>query len=580
MKNNYKNLAIIFLATLIAASPFFGVYVPRVEATGLWTLYNLVGEQDEEMLGRPVQFIGDINNDTYEDFAVGSMGYDLDMGVDGIVEDAGRVQIYSGQNGALIRTHTPPTVNTVTTGVFFGSAFSGIGDVNGDGYGDYAITDPRFSTGEGPAIANERGRIFAFSGANGGVLWTYTGTEDYQFMGGNSNIMSARDFNSDGKRDVAVGIPGAGPYGMRRAGAIMILNAVNGAEITRFNGTKSDDYVGKSFDTGFDINGDGVEDFIVGYLLNSDAAFFAGKVEVISGQNLANPTVIYTQPGPGTRYAFFGVFVQFLGDTNNDGRSDFAASSTETVSALDWVGSLRIFSGMDNSLVRQYNGTEKDELFSWSLADAGDMDNDGLGYKEVISAGLMAANGAGRADVFGVRAGAKWDKIPGGASGENVGSDIDGGKDVDKDGIPDLILGSIGGQFGAIFPGRARVVRGDPTHVPAGASIEVHPEIGKTGTSLVFPTVTTSGNITLTYLNQTATGANFRAKQANKLEYWIITTNAAFSGNTTVCVKYNQAAQGYDETKIDLQHLEGTFTAKTTTRDAANDVVCGTVTSL
>ena len=580
MKNNYKNLAIISLATLIAAGPFFGSYVPRAKATGLSTLYNLVGEQDEEMFGKPVQFIGDINNDTYEDFAVGSMGYDLDMGVNGIAIDAGRIQIYSGQNGALIRAHTQLYVNTASASAFFGSAFSGIGDVNGDGYGDYVITDPRFSTGEGGAIANERGRIFAFSGANGGVLWTYKGTEDYQFMGGNSSIMSARDFNSDGKRDVAVGIPGSHPNGEWRAGAIMILDAVTGVEITRFNGTKSDDYVGRSFDTGFDINGDGVEDFILGYYLNSDVAFFAGAVKVISGQDLANPAVIYTQPGPGTVNAFFGVFVQLLGDTNNDGRSDFAVSSIETVATLDWAGSLRIFSGLDNSLIRQFSGTEKDELFSWSLADAGDMNNDGPGYKEVISAGLMASNGAGRADAFDVKTGAKWDKIPGGASGENVGSDIDAGKDVNKDGIPDLILGSIGGQFGSIFPGRARVVKGDPTHVPAGASIEVHPEIGKTGTSLVFPTVTTSGNITLTYLNQTATGANFRAKQANKLEYWIITTNAAFSGNTTVCVKYNQAAQGYDETKIDLQHLEGTFTAKTTTRDAANDVVCGTVTSL
>ncbi len=170
--------------------------------------------------------------------------------------------------------------------------------------------------------------------------------------------------------------------------------------------------------------------------------------------------------------------------------------------------------------------------------------------------------------------------MPGGAPGEDVGSDIDAGKDVNKDGIPDLILGSVGGQFGSIYPGRARVVRGDPTHVPAGADIEVHPEIGKIGTSVVFPTVTTGGNITISYLNQTSAGANFRTRQAGKSEYWSITANAAFSGTVTVCLKYDQVAQGYNEATIDLQHFEGNWSTQTTTRNAANDIVCGAVTSL
>ena len=123
-------------------------------------------------------------------------------------------------------------------------------------------------------------------------------------------------------------------------------------------------------------------------------------------------------------------------------------------------------------------------------------------------------------------------------------------------------------------------MRSDPTHVNNGSNVEVIPSASRLRDVIAFTSVSGTGNITFTYLNQTSTGANFRTRQASKSEYWSITTNATFSGNITVCLKYNQAAQGYDETKIELQHLEGSFVTKTTSRDSANDVVCGAATSL
>lgn len=122
----------------------------QTNAAGLSTIshLNLTGSQDGEVFGFPTRFIGDVNNDGFEDVAIGALGYDI-----GSIEEVGRVLIYSGQDlggdnvADLIREHTQPFTNTASESAFFGSAFAGIGDVNTDGFDDYVIMDPRFSTG-------------------------------------------------------------------------------------------------------------------------------------------------------------------------------------------------------------------------------------------------------------------------------------------------------------------------------------------------------------------------------------------------------------------------------------------------
>jgi len=561
-----KSLAFIIIIFIFSSNSHY------TNAVGLSTIphLNLAGDQDAELFGYPVRFIGDVDNDGYDDVAIGSILYDVNG-----VEDVGRVSIYSGQDIGgdgvpdLIRTHTQPFTNTASPSAFFGSALAGIGDANGDGFDDYIIMDPRFSTGEGGWIANEFGRVIAYSGQDGSILWIYVGNTFAQFQFGNATIVSSRDFSGDGRRDVAVGAPGIDISG---AGAILILDATNGSLLTQYNGTENFESVGKVFDTGYDIDGDSVEDFIIGEPFASGRR---GAIRVISGVDLESPTTIYTQSGPDQRFAFFGLYVQLLADTNNDGRADFTASSREDVGGLRRAGKIKIFSGLDNSLLQQYDGIEQTELFGASLTDTGDLNNDG--YGDVAAAGLNSSNGAGKADIFQNKGGIKWEKVPGGSAGEGLGSDIDGGGDANNDGLPDLILGSIGGQKGAIFPGRARVVASDPTHVPEGSNIEVHPEIGKQGTSVTFLTVSIEGNVALTYAP--ATGANFRTKAGGTTEEWSISTDATTSDSITVCLEYNETLYS-DESKINIQHVEGPFRTVTTSLNTVSNIVCGSVESL
>lgn len=556
----------------------FSGFINDANATGVETIshLNLTGTQDGEEFGYPVRFVGDVNNDGTEDVAIGALGYDI-----GSIEDVGRVLIYSGTDIGgdsvpdLIREHTQPFTTTASESAFFGAAIVRMGDVNSDNFDDYAIMDPRFSTGEGGAIHNERGRVIAYSGQDGSTLWVYTGTEDFQLQFGNAQMVSARDFSSDGIRDIALGAPGLNG----RTGAILILNATTGALITQYNGNTDNRNMltGISFATGFDINNDSVEDFIVGEQFTTITNLKQGGARVISGSDFST---IYTVSAPVvSRFGFFGIFVQLTGDVNNDTRNDFAISSREDVGGFRQVGALRQFSGVTAGVLSSYFGNEKGELFGSSLASPGDINNDG--YDDIVSAGLAASNGAGRADIYQSKGAIKWDKFPGGAAGEAVGSDIDAGRDINGDGVPDMILGSTGGQSGSIFPGRTRVVRSIPGHAPTGSTIEIHPEVGKQDTTVTFSTITTDGNITLTY--NPGSGATFRTKQGNNTEEWTIITDAVHSGIITVCLKYDVAVGGYtNENNIVIQHFEGADfeNAVNQSLDTANDIVCGDVTSL
>lgn len=546
----------------------------NVRASGLGTFYNLVGSQDGETFGWPTRFIGDVNNDGYEDFAVGALAFDT-----GGFTNVGRVAIYSGQTGAVIREHTRPFNEVVINAIinpdsaFFGSDVNGIGDANGDGFDDYVILDPRFSTGlwaPGSSSPNEFGRVIAFSGANGSALWTYVGVSPFQFYFGNSQTILTSDYNGDGRRDVAVGAPGMS-VNARRAGAILILSAADGSVITQFNGVEEEFLWGAAFDTGFDVNNDAKGDFIIGEAWHSGVEFYEGRIRVANGNNFST---IYLIPAPvQSRFGFFGRSVAFVGDTSGDGRTDFAAGSREEVGGVQDVGAARVYSGTDGSLLREYFGSTAQELFGNTLAYLGDVNNNGLA--DLGSAAVLASTGAGRVDVFNSKTGTLWDRIPAGAAGEAVGSDIHGGRDINNDGLPDLILGSPGGKFGLTEPGRARVVLSDHTHISAGSNVEAFPVLGNRAFSITFASVSAKGNVVYAYRGRTSVNSNFRTRQGNKEEGWSITADASHSGTTQICLQYNSAV-GYNEALMQIQHFEGgSWVNITATRDSVNKIICG-----
>ena len=149
-----------FLAAVLLAT-FTSVFaVPSLSA--VFRIDNPSPAANAEF-GTGIASLGDQNGDGVPDFMVGVPGAD-------------RVDVFSGKDRTLIRSlHDPEGL----TGLQFGYAVVGIGDVNGDSVEDIAVGAPGpfgFATASlrpdwrRACAPPEWGRVFVFSGATGALI--------------------------------------------------------------------------------------------------------------------------------------------------------------------------------------------------------------------------------------------------------------------------------------------------------------------------------------------------------------------------------------------------------------------------
>lgn len=139
--------------------------------------------------GAALAGLGDIDADGRADFAIAAPGRAA-SGADPAVP--GRVFIYSGATGALLRTLSGEAHG-------FGHALLAAGDQNGDDIPDLLVGSP---------FANdEAGRALLYSGADGSLLRTLDGVAAGDRFGW--SLALVRDQNTDGRGDFAIGAPGA-----------------------------------------------------------------------------------------------------------------------------------------------------------------------------------------------------------------------------------------------------------------------------------------------------------------------------------------------------------------------------------
>ncbi len=91
--------------------------------------FALSGEQAGDGFGIGSADVGDVNHDGYADLLIGAWQYSR------VVQSGGKVYLYSGKDGTVMRTITGRIA-----GETLGFDATGIGDVNGDGTIDFLIT--------------------------------------------------------------------------------------------------------------------------------------------------------------------------------------------------------------------------------------------------------------------------------------------------------------------------------------------------------------------------------------------------------------------------------------------------------
>jgi len=356
-----------------------------------------------------------------------SLTYAVDADSDGsdAVEEA---LAGTSDNDTSMRPYWWRTFNGDSEGDYLGYSVSGTGDVNNDGYADFiagAYNDDNNGSNSGSA------RVY--SGVDGSILYAVNGDSPNDYLG--VSVSGAGDVNNDGYDDFIIGAFGDDNNGLD-SGSMSVYSGVDGSILYTVNGDSSDDLLGFSGSGAGDVNGDGYADFIVGSPRDDNNGDNSGSFQVYSG---IDGSILYAENGE-TSGDLLGALVSGSGDVNNDGYADFIVGGRPEFDNNDNTsGYVRVYSGVDGSVLYIFNGDFDEDRFGYSASNAGDINNDD--YDDIIIGAYLDAAGRGSARVYSGIDGSVLYTVYGDDS-DRLGVSVSAAGDINNDGYGDFIAGA------------------------------------------------------------------------------------------------------------------------------------------
>ncbi len=239
---------------------------------------------------------------------------------DALVSSSGRVGVFLGATfvGTVPLADADVAVTSDEPSTAFGTAIDGLGDIDGDGLGDWVATAHLGAEGYGAA---------------------------YVFLGG-----------------------GPSDLGSSEADAIIV-------------GENAESHFGCDVAALGDTNGDGLGDFVVGAYDNRDGGMQAGAVYVFLGLPTASSAAQADADLTGAPYDSAGMGMSRVGDADGDGRDDMLVSAMSEGGYGAHRGAVYLFrgpipSGALTTSDAAWTGVGEYDIFGTTVS-SGDADGDG-----------------------------------------------------------------------------------------------------------------------------------------------------------------------------------------------------------
>ena len=486
------------------------------------------GADADGQVGQSVQSAGDVNGDGIDDFIIGATKANT---ADNGRTNAGEAYlIYGSRNPAV----SIDVANLGNQGVIFRGAgsdqntghFVDAADINNDGYSD-VIIGAHLRAGNGGSAA--AGAVYVVWG--GPTLASTIdlgnlGSSGITVLGADANdltgnpVAAVGDLNNDGFQDFGLGAIWADSVNNTRdrAGEAYVIfggNALQGTidlatantGVLRIFGAQAADEAGVSVASLGDVNGDGIDDLVVGARFadgESDQTSRAGESYIIYGSAALPAGLDLSSDADVTIYGvdvddFSGWPARGRGDVNGDGFNDIVIGA----SGADSVGNQKANAGESYVIwggsalpgeIRLSNlgaagitisGADSQDESGRSVSIVGDLNADGF---DDIAIGAYQADGQNNSasnagEVYIILGGRSLPQtidlndpaavdfvLYGSETGDEAGIMVRGAGDVNNDGVDDLIVGARYADSvnsSRSNAGEAYVVFGNSLFVPA-----------------------------------------------------------------------------------------------------------------